>query len=427
MQLPSFTLSKLRALPPSADFANPYDIIKTFLSVKKSSSSGSSLGNLFESALRDSIIDYFNTNKVWLLGSGSFALYITFVVAKKVFDIKSVAMGAYTCPDVASAALNAGLKIVPLDIDPNTLELCMPNSEESPECILFSNLYGMPDYISPELLTRSLVIDDACQSVLSFREESHVGCSKGVIGVFSFARGKSIPGVGGGGVFINSSSLLKHKLNSDNASRFAKSLDLVTSEMLKADNLKLLGRGLALFMLSSALWTFSAPALYRFPSKCPFLKLGETKFSPFLKPHRIHPIQCATVISQMSTLDFCMAKRKENSIKWATELKETGVIQPYININRAKLDINLIRYPIICQTEEKREKIYSALNAKGLGVTKSYPKTIIEYPEIAKSCVSSNMNFPGASFVAKRILTLPIHSYVEESDIIAAKKIISDV
>jgi dTDP-4-amino-4,6-dideoxygalactose transaminase len=67
--------------------------------------------------------------------------------------------------------------------------------------------------------------------------------------------------------------------------------------------------------------------------------------------------------------------------------------------------------------------VFWILNRRRLGASRSYVTPLSEIPSFRRY-LSADEDYPGAKFIADRILTLPTHPYVTESDI---QKIVSRI
>ena len=75
-----------------------------------------------------------------------------------------------------------------------------------------------------------------------------------------------------------------------------------------------------------------------------------------------------------------------------------------------------LKFPILFPTKETRDHVFQKLSQQRLGASYSYPTPLNEIAGF-KKYVSNDNDFPGAKFVADRILTLATHPYVKEDDI----------
>lgn len=73
-----------------------------------------------------------------------------------------------------------------------------------------------------------------------------------------------------------------------------------------------------------------------------------------------------------------------------------------------------LRLPVIVDSEEVRDRIYTDSLRLGLGVSKMYPSAINEVDEL-KACFDGK-DFPSASKLSKRLLTVPTHQLLSDED-----------
>ncbi len=332
--------------------------------------------------------------------SGKEALYNVFKALKKERQITSVVVAAYTCPDVAAAAARAGLEIFPADINPRTLEIDYAQINTMGLAVVLSNLYGMADDIKPFRETNSVIIDDACQSVLSMVNDKRIGLRDNTIGVMSFGRGKAIMGAGGGGIIL------------------PKNIELNIGHSKISNN-----RALLDFTKLYLSWILERPALYGIINKLPFLGLGETNCEVNFSLGSCSNVQLACVKVQLTNAKKIAKIHNDNASQWNAALYESGIIEPFIERGfRFNEGIVPNRYPILVPNEKTRDKIINKLNNVGLGASVSYPKALGSYRELEKKLTANKT--PYADSVSRRIITLPVHKYVSPKHIARGAKII---
>ena len=81
-----------------------------------------------------------------------------------------------------------------------------------------------------------------------------------------------------------------------------------------------------------------------------------------------------------------------------------------------------LRFPLLVDDLEMREQIFQQLDAAGIGVGKLYRKTLPEFfPEL------NLREYPGAAYVSRHLLTLPVHQYVKKPHINLMVQIINGI
>lgn len=316
-----------------------------------------------------------------------------------------VAMSAYTCPDIASAAVRAGFRIYPLDLN---LEDLSPKieieklKENNVTVLILSNLYGMLNPVKGIVKNlrenNILLLDDAAQSFLSKEDGVRAGL-RGDVGVVSFGRGKAINGISGGAILGQRNDII---------------LDLVARLRVsqRGSDSNFGFRDLLIYLLSTI---FEKPNLYSIPSQSSFLKLGETDCILDFKYSLPSKISGANVVAQLKSENKRKAVRIKNAQKLSEIFKSNqNFIIPYLQAKEGVENIP-IRFPLICLDSKFRDRLYLGLKEKGLGVSCSYPRLIQDYKELENLVELADT--PNASIVAKNILTLPTHEYVTEGDL----------
>ena len=174
---------------------------------------------------------------------------------------------------------------------------------------------------------------------------------------------------------------------------------------------------------SMGFWLFEHPRMYWLPAGLPFLKLGETSI------RRSFPVGPPSLTQLLHAV--ALVEQHQSSVLQRLHWLEAGLAQCRVVRPFAERSLPLdgtvlpIRYPILLPTAEGREQAFQHLSARGLGVSRSYPSVIQEYPELRTSIRARET--PGARAVAERILTLPLHRYVTERDVDAMVKAISAI
>ena len=142
---------------------------------------------------------------VWGVSSGRAALWVVFRSLQRLRPERNVvALPAYTCFSVAASIVRAGLKLYPLEMDPETLDFDRSQLEALPAdkllCILTSNLFGFVNDVArvQEIARRAgaFVVDNAAQALGASRDGRFAG-TNGDVGVYSLGRGNAFSTTGG--------------------------------------------------------------------------------------------------------------------------------------------------------------------------------------------------------------------------------------
>jgi dTDP-4-amino-4,6-dideoxygalactose transaminase len=78
-------------------------------------------------------------------------------------------------------------------------------------------------------------------------------------------------------------------------------------------------------------------------------------------------------------------------------------------------DYPYLRYPLLIQDANKRNRILGMLVSKGTGATGSYPTPLNELPSLDKRLMDK-ATYKNAKRMSESIITLPVHSMVSAAD-----------
>jgi perosamine synthetase len=320
-------------------------------------------------------------------------------------DREVVAVPAYTCFSVPAAIVRAGLKIYPVEIDPKTLDFDTEQLAAVPEekllCIVPCNLFGFPNDIPAVRYAArakgAYVIDDAAQALGSTRDGKLAG-TLGDVGIYSLGRGKSVGSVAGG-LLVTDSDEIAATIQSEHK-------DLAASGT--ADGGRLL---LKMFSYSLLLH----PRLFWIPNSLPFLKLGTTEFEPSFPARGIHPLSLALLQLLLGNLDGVNQVRRTNAEKI------TGALRGSRNFEfptpGASSQPTFLRLPVVARDHATRHRAIALLRDAGIGATAFYPSAICDIPGVKEHMSESSFHRVHAEELSRRLLTLPVHPFVQPKDI----------
>jgi perosamine synthetase len=219
-----------------------------------------------------------NAKHAFGVSSGRCALAVILrSLAKSASTRRFVAIPAYTCFTVPAAAIRAGQKVYPVEIDPATLDFNFSELEKLPRdfllAVVSSNLFGLPNHAACiRTATRArgaFFIDDAAQAMGASGNGIAAGLA-GDAGFYSFGRGKALAAMEGGLIVTNSDEIAG--AIREEASK------LPTGSFVHA----------AWIILQMLVYSVLLnPRLYWIPQSLPFLKLGTTEFDPAFRESRM--------------------------------------------------------------------------------------------------------------------------------------------
>lgn len=324
--------------------------------------------------------------QVLFTNGGTTALAMALKLAGARMRSANVALPAYCCPDVATAAVFAGQQIHLYDIDPDTLQ---PDWESLRQCLkrgarsaVMVHLFGRTvDWHQAEAIAAefgALLVEDAAQGAGARWRGRPVG-SLGSLAVLSFGRGKGINAGGGGALIVNGEMTETE----------------VTSHM-RPVSFGASGLHLARTAITQAL---SHPAVFGIPASVPQLGLGETRYRSLDELQRASLSTLALLPSALSKL-AAEAERRRNVERWYRQQLETQprlLISPSVELEGD----GALRLPA-------RLDPGVGVGLRRFGVARSYPRSLADYAEIA-AALAHQYGLPGARELAAQLHTLPTH------------------
>ncbi len=338
----------------------------------------------------------FEQEVLFCTSSGKSALLAVLFALRKLHSAKKVIVPSYGCPDLVTASARAGFKVELAPINPETLQMdkdfLLSADPKEYAAIIFANLYGMPDEIPTGIDSKILVIDDLCQSLLS-KKNKRIGIS-----LLSAGRGKSLCGIGGGGVILKRGDDFSEKV-----------FNLALSETNAWQNLDLVSQ-LKSFLISILAPTLEKPEVFKW--LLPYLSIGEVVIDFDFETKKISRYQNSYAAYQYQYSEA-------SKVNWVEYLKQNDFIQPYLN-RSFENPIHLIRYPVLLPSQELRDKAVKSLYS--YGVSASYKKSLMDYEELKESIVYNQSVKPLLG-----LLTLPVHRYVNEEIINQISKVLKEI
>lgn len=335
----------------------------------------------------------YGADQAVLCGSGTQALTVALLAAVRATGSGIVALPAFGCYDLASAAIGAGMRVRLYDVDPTTLgpdmDAVRRAVREGAGIIVIAPLYGVPvdwDQVS-ELAreTGAFVIEDAAQGHGAAWRGRPLG-GLGELSVISFGRGKGWTAGGGGSVLARG---------------------MVVDEALAAPTAAEAFQAAAGSMVQ---WALGRPAVYGIPASIPALGLGRTVYREPRKPRSLTRFGRRLLMAT-----------HQDSVREAEVRSEHG--QAYCAVAReahlhcyrppAHSRAGYIRFPIL--TSDARAAT-SPAPVKALGIAASYPRPLTELSRLAAALAGSRPACPGARALATGLITLPTHSRLSKDD-----------
>ena len=344
--------------------------------------------------------------KTYFLNSGTAALAAGLQIAQQHCQAKKpeVVIPAYCCPDLLSAILYNDMKPVLVDFIPDKPYMDLNGIEEALNentvAVIAVNFLGIPERFKEikQLLQDmpTLLIEDSCQW---FPESDEAFAShEGDLVVYSFGKGKPVCVLGGGALSIRKSACEKYKV-----------ADIVGEKNTS------LSKSTSLFNRTKYLLYNIAisPYAYWLLELTPFIKLGETRFHPLTSIETMNSNQLIFLKNnidayQNRSLHLCSNKDlTKNSIEPTHFIMLNDECPTYENQH-------LLRMPLLFKNTSKRERFMAAANDSGLGASALYSEVLLGIQDVPDAALAQQA-FTYAEKFSKSLLTMPTHSYVNES------------
>lgn len=344
----------------------------------------------------------FEAEQVLLFGSGTQALTAAISASLDAAGRhRPVALPAYTCYDVASAAVGADATILLYDLDPETLAPDWTSVEETMKAgagvVVLAPLYGYPFQwtIAEALAARheTILIEDAAQAAGSTWNGRPVG-SLGSITTLSFGRGKGWTGGSGGAVLMRRSS------------------GAAPEQPPKPPSAAALRAAAAVL----AQWTLARPSVYGLPRALPWLHLGETRYKAPSPPVEMTRFSAALVLATDVMAQGEVLSRRAAGSTLTRELQGVDGVLPIRAVPEAQP--GFLRMACRIADRQHRRRV---LDAGGpVGTEAGYPATLADLEDVRSRLAGGDLSpdtLPGARTLAREIVTLPAHSRTTAADL----------
>jgi perosamine synthetase len=325
-----------------------------------------------------------------LCGSGSQALRLAIELSQRAAGSRHVALPAFSCYDVAAAAVAADATISLYDLDPATLGPDLDSLRAAlnagARVVVAAPLYGVPlDWAAIEAAADehgALLVEDAAQGFGALWRGTPLG-ALGRVSVLSFGRGKGWTGGGGGALLFRGGW---------------------TETGARPGPAPLAGAARAI-VGSLAQAVFGRPTLYRLPLAVPGLRLGETVYHEVPEPVGM-PRAAAVLLrrSRAAALDEADARRRAAAelIRGLGGAPDVAAIRPPDGAEPGYL-----RLPV--RTGRGMAVFDDPGAAARLGVAPVYPTTLVALAPVRVRMARGGA-WPGAEALVRETVTLPTHS-----------------
>jgi dTDP-4-amino-4,6-dideoxygalactose transaminase len=336
--------------------------------------------------------------------SGTAALQLALELAsRRLAQAPLLALPAFTCFDVATAAVGARARVTLYDIDPSTLnpdfDSLLHALKEGARVVVVSPLYGVPvDWDAVEALAaeyEAVVIEDAAQGQGASWRGRPLG-SLGPISILSFGRGKGWTGIQGGALLLRQG--------------WADGLADPRPYINPVGEL----RG---FLSAVAQWSMGRPACYAIPASIPWLRLGETLYREPAPIKAITRFAAALVArsqaaanreadARRANADWLLRRFKPDSRFCTVQIKPAGT-PGYLRL--------------ALRVRAGAAGFAGLRRSRQLGAARSYPSTLAKLAQLQDRLVGRADRFLGGETLSRELVTFPTHSRLsaaERSDLL---------
>jgi perosamine synthetase len=344
----------------------------------------------------------FAADRAILCGSGTQALQLALLLARQRVASDLVALPAFTCYDVATAAVGADARVLVYDIDPDTLGPDLESLERAlgagARTVVVAPLYGVPiDWRALEALSAqhgAVLVEDAAQGHGATWEGRPLG-ALGSLSVLSFGRGKGWTGGAGGAL------LLRGRDRDPGGEAVDPELAAVPGHG---------GPRLAreLRTLAGALGQAAVgrPAMYALPSSIPWIGLGRTRYR---SPGPVTAITRAAAALLLRSDEHAVREvdiRRAHGAWYSEWLQARAGMDPVPLVPGAVA--GYLRFPV--RLPAGGRTVADGRRARRLGIAASYPTALLALDAVRNRLPAGIAPCPGADLLARTLFTLPTHS-----------------
>jgi dTDP-4-amino-4,6-dideoxygalactose transaminase len=359
--------------------------------------------------LRALLEEVYGSSVILLSGSGTQALTIALRMAKRRVDPSApVALPAFACFDVASAAVGADTGISFYDLDPDSLAPDLPSLERvlraGARVVVVAPLYGIPvDWPAIVALASqydAILVEDAAQGHGATWEGSPLG-ALGEIATLSFGRAKGWTGGNGGATLLRTVS--------------GSAVDSLPEPAFRHEAATAFGL--------VAQWALARPDLYAIPLSIPALRLGQTTYRTPRIERSMTRVAAATLLATHEASRREATLRQANATKLLTAIAGNSEVRT-IPVHR-EATAGYLRLPV--RLSNGMEAFRSRAQALSLGIAPSYPRTLAELPQVASRIESREQVWPGAQTLVRELVTLPTHSKLQPRELVEITDLLTGI
>ena len=374
------------------------------------------IGNLIRrhdarAALAEQLQDTYGAERVALLDSGTHALELALRVASRLAPARSgIALPAYACFDLATAAVAAGPQLTLYDVVPDTLaphrESLAEAMEAGAKVVVVAPLYGTSapwdELHAAAKRSGAVLVEDAAQGYGS-SWQGRIAGRHAALSVLSFGRGKGWTGGSGGALLARGGA--------------ASVLDEVLAEGRSPAE-----SSTATLARAAGMSIFVNPSVFAVAAALPWLHLGETRYHTPTAPRRMSAAAASLLLASSGAADR-EAERRRAAADWYLErLAGASSVSPVPLVEGA--EGGYLRFPI--RVPRGMNGFADPQQARALGIAPGYPSPLGELlPVRARLMPAAHARqWPGAERVCRELITLPTHSLATTDERLAVVRML---
>lgn len=349
----------------------------------------------YTSAARAALEACVPARELLLTDSGTTALALALQLASRLVVSPRVALPAYCCPDVATAAIANDMPIVLYDVHPHTLhpdwDSVLTCLEQGATILVVTHLFGrLVDVPAAQSLAErfgAVVVEDAAQGA-GGTWNGRPAASLAPLSIMSFGRGKGINAGGGGALLVDACVVQRGEW------------PLPTLAPVPR------GRSLAALTKAAVSELLSSPWLYGIPAAVPALGIGDTVYHAPTIPRAMSLSSAQLLPSALARQPQLAAQRRAVEAEYEAQLGHvSGLLLAHAH---ASCTSGALRMPVQLSPQQG-----AALRRHG--VARSYPRTLAAYAEVQPHLQALGA-LPGAEALASGLHTLPTHHLLSAND-----------
>ena len=348
-------------------------------------------------AARALVRQVYRADVAYLLDSGTEALQLALRIAARMLGKPlRVALPAYGCYAIASAAVGAGADIALYDVDPFTLgpdlDSLAATLAAGARVVVAAPLCGVPlpwaELASCASSFGAILVEDAAQGHGAALEGVPLG-ALGPLSTLSFGRGKGWTGIQGGALLLRGA-------------------DLPIPPTIRRASHRMAALGVGLRGVAQS--AFGRARWYGLPAAIPWLGLGETRYRPPVTPQRMHAVAAGVITRTFPLASREARQRRDVAADLLRRLPTDSRIRPITPAGVA----GYLRLPVLLS--RGMAGFGDAGGAERLGFAPGYPATLASLEPVRQRLFGPANRWPGAVDLTRRLVTLPTHSQLTLQD-----------